>query len=106
MSKVVMGYSNLSVSDQIERSRDIKGKITGNVNYATPNPTMLAFGTAIDALEVAYNASRNRDKVAMETMRLRRAELLALVVTLAAYVQEASGGDGEKILTSGFYVRR
>jgi len=101
-----MGYDGLSVSDQVERSRDIKTKMTGNTNYTDPNPTLVAFGAATDALETAYNESRNRDKVKIATMRLRRAELLALVVTLAGYVQEASEGDGEKILSSGFYVRR
>jgi hypothetical protein len=73
MSKVIMGYRGLSVSDQVERSRDIKGKMTDNVHFAAPNPTMAAFGLAIDALEVAYNESRNRDKVKMVTMHLRRA---------------------------------
>jgi hypothetical protein len=106
MAKVVMGFSGLSVSDQVERGRDIKSKITGNANFTTPNPTMVVFGDAIDALETAYNESRNRDRVKIATMKLRREEFLALVVTLAGYVQETSEGDGEKILSTGFFVKR
>jgi hypothetical protein len=106
MAKVVMGFSGLSVPDQVERGRDIKSKITGNANFTTPNPTMVVFGLAIDALETAYNESRNRDRVKIATMKLRRIEFLALVVTLAGYVQETSEGDGEKILSTGFFVKR
>lgn len=35
-------------------------------------------------------------------MRLRRKEMLALIRQLGAYVQSASGGDEQKILSSGF----
>jgi hypothetical protein len=105
MAKVKIGFSRLSVSDQVERARNIKGKMAGNVNYTTPNPTLLVFEAAINALETAFNESRSRDKVKMATMRIRRAELLTLVFQLASYVQEASAGDEEKILSSGFDVR-
>src|SRR4051812_27678031 len=104
MARVKIGLSGLSGTDQIERSRNIKTLMTGNASYTTPNPTLMAVGAAIDAFEVAFNESRNRDKVKMETMRLRRAAMLLIMFQLAAYVQEASDGDREKILSSGFGV--
>jgi hypothetical protein len=106
MARVVMGFHRVPVVDQIERARHIKTRMAGNANYPSPNPTLAAFGNAIDKLERAYNESRNGDTVKMETMRLRRTELLALVVQLAAYVQEASEGDAEKILSSGFSIKK
>lgn len=104
MSKVKIGFSGLSVPNQIERARNIVTLMTGNANYTTPSPTLVVVGDAVDALETAYNQSRNRDKAKMVTMRSRRKEMLYLVVQLASYVQDASGGNEEKILSSGYSV--
>jgi hypothetical protein len=104
MSKVKIGFSGLSVPNQIERARNIVTLMTGNASYTTPNPTLAVVTTAVDALETAFNQSRNRDKAKMVTMRLRRKEMLYQVVQLASYVQDASGGDPEKILSSGYSV--
>jgi hypothetical protein len=102
MAKVKMGFKGLPVADQIERARMIKGKMTGNIHYVSPNPSLASYGNAVNALEKAYNESRNRDTVKMEIMRLRRNELLIKTSLLAGYVQSASGGNTEIILSSGF----
>jgi len=104
MSKVKMGFSRLAVPDQVERSRHIQAEMTGNVNYTTPSPALSVVGTATDALETAYNESRGGDEDKLAVMRLRRKDLLALIVLLASYVQTASESDEEKILSSGFDV--
>ena len=105
MSKVKIGFSGLSVPEQIERGRLIIGKMTGNANYTTPSPTLVVVGGAADALETAYNASRGHDKELVALMKLRRIDLLFVIGQLAAYVQLTSDGDEEKILSSGFSVR-
>ncbi len=104
MSKVKMGFSGKSVPVQIQRVREITVAMTGNVNFTTPSPALNVVDDKADELETAYQESRNRDKDKVAIMRLRRKELLLLIVQLAAYVQQASGGDGEKILSSGFDV--
>jgi len=106
MAKVKLGFKDLSVPSQIERTRLIITSLTGNVNFVSPNPTLAALTLAVNALEIAYNKSRGRDKNKMEVMRLRRKEMLDLVVQLAAYVQNASAGATEKIISSGFDVVR
>jgi hypothetical protein len=106
MATVKMGFSGLSVTEQIERTRHLITKMTGNANYTTPKPTLVVVGASADALESAYNASRGRDKNLMIAMRLRRKEMLYITSQLAAYVQEASEGDEEIILSSGFDVRK
>lgn len=102
MAKVKMGFAKLNVPEQVERSRSIVSALTGNAVYPAPVPALNIVSDAATALETAYNESRNRDKNKVAIMRLRRKELLALIVQLAAYVQEASGGNEEKILSSGF----
>ncbi len=106
MSKVKIGFSNLTVPEQIERTRLIISNMTGNANYPAPAPSLIDLNTAVDALETAYNESRGRDKTKIVIMNLRRKELAYLVSQEAAYVQQASGGDAEKILSSGFEIRK
>lgn len=104
MSKVKIGFAGLSVTEQIERARHIKTSMTGNTNYTTPSPTLIEVEGAVTALENAYNESRSHDKVKVAAMSLRRKELLFMMSQEAAYVQQASGGDMEKIQSSGFDV--
>lgn len=104
MSKVKMGFAKLNVPEQVEKARSIVTALTGNADFPTPVPALAAVSAAATALETAYNESRNRDKNKVAIMKLRRKDLLKLIVQLSAYVQEASGGDEEKILSSGFSV--
>ena len=104
MSKVKIGFAGLSVPEQIERARHIKIRMTGNADFPAPSPTLLVVDDAINALETAYNESRGRDKNKVATMKLRRKEMLFIMSQEAAYVQQASGGELEKIQSSGFDV--
>ena len=104
MAKVKIGMKGLTVPEQIERARLIVTNMTGNADYTTPSPALTVISTAADALETAYNESRNRDKVKVALMRMRRKELLYVINQLGAYVQQASGGDEEKIFSSGLIL--
>ncbi len=104
MAKVKIGFSGLSVPEQIERARSIVTKMTGNASYTTPSPALAVVTAAVNALETAYNLSRNRDTEKVAAMVLRRKEMLFQINQEGAYVQEASEGDAEKILSSGFSI--
>ncbi len=106
MAITVIGFNRLSVPAQIERTRLIVTNMTGNASFSAPNPALVTITTAVDALEVAYNESRGRDKVKMALMRIRQKELLNLISSLAGYVQSTSEGDEAIILSSGFSVRK
>ncbi len=105
MATVKMGYYTLTIPEQIERTRLIVTMMTGNANFTTPSPTLAVMSAAATALETAYNEARNRDKIKVAAMNARRKELLQLVLALASYVQQVTEGDGEKILSSGFFIR-
>lgn len=105
MKKVKIGFSGLTVPQQIERARLVVTSMTGNAAFPTPIPALADVTLAINALETAYNQSRDGSKIKMATMRLRRTEMLFLINQSSAYVQVASAGDEEVILSSGFDVR-
>ncbi|MBL0310106.1 MAG: fibronectin type III domain-containing protein [Bacteroidetes bacterium] len=104
MAKVKLGFYGLTVPEQSLRLIHIIKEMTGNVNFPNPSPTLAVMLQAARDLSKAYEMSRNRDKEQVAIMNLRRAELLELVRQLGAYVQMASMGDVEKILSSGFGV--
>ena len=47
MAKVKLGLSRLSPDELVDRGNTIKTAMTGNANFATPNPTLVALGTLI-----------------------------------------------------------
>lgn len=102
MARVKIGFNRVPVPKQIERSRLITGKMTGNPAFASPKPTLTAVKNATNALEKVYNESRGGSLTKMAIVRLRRKEMVELINLLAAYVQNASDGDAEIILSSGF----
>jgi hypothetical protein len=104
MAKVKLGFDRQNVLFQLERARFIVKSMTGNPDYPTSNPPLDDVSLVADALETAYQESRGRDKEKIALMRLRRKELLYLIVQLGAFVQQASAGDEEKIISSGFDV--
>lgn len=104
MAKIKIGMSGFNIPQNIERSRTIQSSMTGNANFPTPNPTLVFVKTTTDALDGAFQEASHRDSVKIQLRDLRYKEFKAVMNQLAAYVQNASGGDAEKILSSGFDV--
>lgn len=102
--KTKMKFKNLSIPMIIERARRIAKMMMGNAYFPAPVPSLAAFNAAIMALETAYNEAADGGKSKKAVMRLRKAELMKLVRKLAAYVEVASDGDEEIILSSGFDI--
>lgn len=104
MAKLKMGFSKLTIADQIDRTYHIVNLMSGNPNFPSPSPTLAVVKTAADDLLLAYNEAKDLGKTKKYIMRQRRAELLVLIRRLAAYVQDVSAGEGTVILSSGFGV--
>lgn len=81
--------------------------MTGNAAYPAPTPTMPVFKTAIDALANANAAvDKNPGPTEHQARRMAKKTIRALLKTLSGYVQMASGGDQNTILSSGFGVAK
>jgi hypothetical protein len=82
--------------------------MTGNASFTAPNPTLTVFGTKItDATTkvAAYNASVTASQTAMSDRDTSLEALRQTMRQLAAYVENASGGDAVKIESAGMGVR-
>jgi hypothetical protein len=91
--------------DLIAASGRILAALTGNTHYATPQPTLAEVDAAQQAFVAAVRAIDGRP-VTRVTRDKARAVLVQLLRTLALYVQQASTGDREILLGSGYPLQK
>lgn len=108
MSSAKIGVDGLAVPTKIQYVRRLVTAITGNPNFPTPNPSVATLTAAVDSLETLFNdaqAARLVSKTKTGLQDDQSAAVNDLVVQLASYVDNASGGDATKIESAGFEVR-
>jgi hypothetical protein len=109
MAKVKLNFKSLSMPEKITRARIIVQNMTTNaVNFPNPTPKLSDVTVVIDAAEQAYNAAL----IARDISKQRTAELEQQVDALdtmagrlASFVESASGGKEDIILSAGMEVR-
>lgn len=82
--------------------------MTGNADFATPDPTAAAFATTLTAFKTALTASDQAQAAAQQKVAAKDAARVDVETALNArrnYVDTKSGGDEAKILSTGFAVR-
>ena len=108
MAKAKLELGKLTILQKVGLAQQIVIKMTGNANFTTPAPALAAITTAATALQTAANdASAARETAAQKTAAQNDAagSLDGLLTQLAAYVDNVTGGDETKILSSGMGVR-
>jgi hypothetical protein len=108
MAKVKLGLDKMTPDQLAAFATTVKTAMTGNANFPAPNPTLTALGTAITTLQTriaAYNAAVASGDTALADRDAADLALRGALTTLAAYVDNASGGDRTKIESSGMGVR-
>lgn len=108
MAKVKLNLSRLTRLELIALAVQIHAGITGNPNYTTPNPALVALQAAIDALTTGNGELDTIRQAAQEkTVEVDGLDLalMDIVRQLGSYVENASGGDEQKILSAGMDVR-
>jgi hypothetical protein len=105
MKQVKVGLYAIGIPVLIQICRFILSKLTGNVNFITPNPSLASVKSAVDALEQSYENASHGGTLLTQDMYAKQQTLLDLMKLLGAYVQNASGGDATKINSSGFSMR-
>jgi len=108
MAKTKLNLKGLSDVQVIQQCTNIKTAMTGNANFATPTPSLTAFGTLITTAQTDLTASDNAataSKQATATKDTAIAALLAAAAQLATYVELTANGDETKIMSAGMQVR-
>jgi hypothetical protein len=101
----IASLSRISNANLIAASERILVGMHGNANYPAPVPA-LADITAVHTSFVAAVSSGNGGALAIAVRRQQRTQLVALLRSLALYVQQTCNGDPAILLSSGYPVRR
>jgi hypothetical protein len=108
MAKVKLGLKELTPDELVALANTIKTAMTGNANFATPNPTLAAIGTMITNSQTGIN-DYNSAVAAAQTKLVLRDNYISVLTNglslLGAYVENASGGDAAKIESAAMGVR-
>lgn len=108
MGKVKLGLARLGPDQVVALANTIKTAMTGNANFAAPNPTLVAVGTLITTATTkiaAYNTSLAATDTALSDRDAAVAALKAALTQEAAYVENVANGDSVKIESAGMGVR-
>lgn len=107
--KVKLNFKSLTMTEKIARARLIVQNMTANADrFPNPMPRLSEVTAVIDAAEQAYNAAlQARDLSKQRTAELAEQEdaLDEMAGRLASFVESASGGKEEIILSAGMDVR-
>lgn len=108
MAQVKLSLDRLTRDERIALAQQIHTQMTGNASFPTPSPALTALDAAITALATGnseLNVLRQQAKEKTVEVDTLDASLSQVLRDLAAYVQNASGGDESKILSAGMSVR-
>jgi len=105
-AKVAINFLSIKKdADLVVASGRIVASMAGNAVYPLPKPTLAQVIAARDTY-VAAVAVLDRGKLSVARRNGAREPLVQLLRELALYVQQASGGDREKLLASGYPVQK
>ena len=108
MAKIKLNLNGMNGDQVVSLALQIKTAMTGNANFTTPNPTLLALGTGITTAQTKI-AAYNSALAALDLLKSDRdtavAALVALVRQEAAYVDNIANGSASIIQSAGMGVQ-
>lgn len=98
----------MPILDKIALATRIVTAMTGNPNFATPNPALADITAKTTALRTSYNAAlskRAQAKAATDLQDADEKELDLKLTQASLYVENVSAGNDGKILSAGMNLR-
>ncbi|QQR87833.1 MAG: fibronectin type III domain-containing protein [Flavobacteriales bacterium] len=99
---VKAGATRMKPDELVSKTDYVVGKMTGNLAFANPSPTLAAMTDASTALSDANKAANSRASEAIATRNTAARTLRAMLSDLARYVNSVAEGDSAIALSSGF----
>lgn len=93
-------------NDLISFSYDVKTGMTGNPVYNAPPAALGTLEKVLPEYQGAISGARGGDEEMRFNRIAKRAEVIALLTELAAYVTAICNGDPAKLVSSGFKLRK
>src|ERR1041384_5177454 len=105
MVLAILKLGSKTIPQKIQYCKNIVTKMTGNPDFATPDPALIDVANAIKALELAYENALKGGTDLKTIMYAAEKALDDLMKTLRDYVQLTSKGDPVKIMGSGMDIK-
>jgi len=109
MATLKLDIDDLNALELAGKAGTIVAAMSGNNTFPTPDPSLTTLTTQADTLSDAYAVQKQKVADAASATQATDTALQTLKAslrTLGAYVQKTSGGDAEKILSSGYAVAK
>ena len=106
MRQARAGITGLSPTEKVAKALLLVTKMTGNLNYITPTPTLAQVDAGRVKLDTAIMEAASGDHSKVLARVLAEAEMDSLIVRLSQYVNTTAAGDVLMILGSGFELRK
>ena len=94
----------MSITEKIALGKKVIQMMTGNTNFTTPNPTLVAVQAQVDALETAKtnaDAAKATSKQMTAIQNQEEDKLDAMLIKEASYVEVTADGDVAVIESAG-----
>jgi hypothetical protein len=106
MGIAVLKLRKKTISDIVETVRNVVIKMTGNLFFTTPHPTLIVVTEDVDALDTLEQETLQGGKVKNTLKKLAKKKLFDTMAALTGYVQTTSLGNEDQILSAGFELKR
>lgn len=109
MAQVKLGLGDMTIDEKRQFAQTILARMDNNPNFPTPTPPLSTIDDLVTNLDAALSTievTRSSLQQQMENRGLRVDLLEEALELLAKYVDLQSGGDPQKILSSGMQLRQ
>lgn len=106
--KIIIDFSKYADTELDQKADQIVENLSnppGSTNFPTPQPTIVIVQGKIDAYKDAL-ANLGKGTITTAAKDVARKELEDTLAELGLYIQQASGGDVVKMLSSGFDISK
>jgi hypothetical protein len=104
--QITNGFKQMTDNDLIGFGYDVKDGIKGNPVFTEPPVALGNLEKVLPEYQGAITNARGGDEEMRFVRNAKKAEVIALLTELAAYVTAICNGDPAKLVSSGFQLRK
>ena len=106
MKKVLLSFVHHSLKTKVSYYHNVLAKLTGNLTYATPDPSLADAAALLNQLEAALVSASDGSHTAISAVHDCEIATDKAFRGLALYVDKIADGDETKILSAGFQASK
>lgn len=106
MSIAVLNFKDLTIPEQVLKTRNIINHTDNNADFPNPIPSIADITASTNLLEATYLLAAHRGHNFVTKMNRQEKNHYALMMLFVGYVQDESGGDEIKIISTALDVKK